>query len=406
MSSALLLGTIRNSAYDKPAFDPAITVHCLIAPSSFKGSLTSREAAACIAEGIRKRIADVGTTLCPVADGGEGTLDVFVGHDDFTLRHSVVRGPLRHKVEARWGTINRGKTAIIESAECIGLPLISASQRNPCRTSSHGLGDAMVFALHEGCTELIIGLGGSATNDCGVGMLEALGIVQPFENEWDTCAALERLPAIDLQRMHDLFHNVSLTVLADVRNPLTGIQGATHVFGKQKGADDAMILKLESVINVFAQHVREYKPSLTVEAEGTGAAGGLGFALALCGGTLTRGAEKLLDFVSFDALCESVDVVITGEGRIDSQTYQGKAVQEVARRANNCGKPVIAFAGKVENGLDAAAKRLGLKAIIEFATNLHEEDAMRRANELLVEASFNYSAFLIESIKVRTQKAD
>ncbi len=401
-----MLGVFRNSVYDRPAFIQRLTVHCLIAPSSFKGSLTSREAAACIAEGIHKRTSDVTTTLCPIADGGEGTLDVFQVHSDFELRRAVVRGPLRDKVEARWGTVNDGKTAVIESAECIGLPLVPVSQRNPQRTSSHGLGDAILQALNDGCTELIIGLGGSATNDCGLGMLEALGIVPPFENEWDTCIALERLPRIDLQRLSELFQDVSLTILADVRNPLTGARGATHVFGKQKGAEEAMILQLESAVDAFALYVCKIEPSLDVDAEGMGAAGGLGFALSLCGGKLTRGAEKLLDIVSFDTLCESADVVITGEGRIDSQTYQGKALQAVAYRANTCGKPVIAFAGKVEGELDAAAQALGLKAIIEFASNLKEEHALLRAHELLTEASFNYSAFLIDSLRIRKQTMD
>lgn len=381
-------------------------MHCLIAPSSFKGSLTSREAAACIAEGFRKRTSDVTTTLCPIADGGEGTLDVFQVRSDFELRRAVVRSPLRDNVEARWGTINDGKTAIIESAECIGLPLVPVSQRNPRRTSSHGLGDAILQALNDGCTELIIGLGGGATNDCGLGTLEVLGIVPPFENEWDTCVALEGLPRIDLQRLNALFQDVSLTILADVRNPLTGLHGATHVFGKQKGADEAMILQLESAVDAFAQQICEIEPSLNIGAEGMGAAGGLGFALALCGGKLTRGAEKLLDIVYFNTLCESADLVITGEGRIDSQTYQGKALQVVAHRANKFGRPVIAFAGKVEGELEAAAQALGLNAIIEFASNLKEEQALLRAHELLTEASFNYSAFLIDSVRIRKQTMD
>lgn len=321
----------------------------VIAPDSFKESLSALEVARAIEAGFRAHFPDAEIVCVPVADGGEGTVDAMVAATLGSRRDVAVRGPLGTPVSAFYGLTGDGATAVIEMAAASGLMLVPTAARNPLITTSYGTGELIRAALDAGALHLILGIGGSATNDAGAGMLQALG-ARLLDAEGAELppggGALARLAHIDRSGIDPRLATCRIEVACDVDNPLTGSRGASAVFGPQKGATPTMVAQLDANLRHFADVVRR---DLGVEVEdvpGAGAAGGMGAALiAFLGAALQSGVDIVTRAVGLEAQLADADLVITGEGRIDSQTPHGKTPIGVARLAKRHGKPVIGIAG-------------------------------------------------------------
>lgn len=320
----------------------------VIAPDSFKESLSAREVAEQIAAGFREVFPDADYALVPLADGGEGTVQAMVAATGGRLVPLRVTGPLGTAVDAYYGLTGDGGTAIIEMAAASGLMLVPPGQRNPLLTTSFGTGELILAALNEGVSRIIIGIGGSATNDGGAGMLQALGMGL-FDGAGEAIgfggADLARLDRVDAAGLDPRLSGVSIQVACDVKNPLLGESGASVVFGPQKGATPDMVTRLEANLAHYAGLISRDLGRQVATTPGSGAAGGMGAALLALGGRLRPGIEIVLDAVGFEAIACDADLIITGEGRLDSQTVSGKTPHGVARIAQRLGKPVIAIAG-------------------------------------------------------------
>jgi glycerate kinase len=322
----------------------------LIAPDSFKESLDAAAVAAAIAAGWRAVMPQAELLELPLADGGEGTTAALVaatGGERVTCR---VTGPLGAPVAAFWGRLDPQR-AVIECAASSGLDLIERSQRDPWRATTRGLGELILAALDAGVREIIVGLGGSATNDGGAGMLQALG-AQLLDAGGAPigpgAAGLATLASIDLSTLDPRLEQVRFDVACDVDNPLTGPEGAAAVFGPQKGADAALVAEMDKALANYAQAIARCTGRSVERIAGAGAAGGLGAAFLAClGATLRPGIEIVLDAVRLQEHLAGADLVITGEGRIDGQTVRGKTPVGVARLARQSGVPCIALGGAV-----------------------------------------------------------
>lgn len=337
----------------------------VIACDSFKGCLTSREAGEAAAEGVRLAIPEAETIVVPVADGGEGTVDALVDCLHGYRATSDVKGPLGDTTKALYGIC--GATAVIEIAEASGLTLIPAERRNPWLTSSYGTGQLIRDALQHGCRNFLIGLGGSATNDGGTGMLRALGyrfLDKDGRDVGDTGGDTADIVSIDVSGRLPELEEATFTVACDVTNPLIGPNGASHVFGRQKGADSEMARRLDNALTLFAAVTAKISDTDFSYHPGAGAAGGLGFAfLAFLKGNLKPGIEMVLDTIDFDAKLPGASIVITGEGHLDSQTCMGKTPYGVLRHAAALGIPVIAIGGAVDSAAEESLLRAGFDSI-------------------------------------------
>ncbi len=330
-----------------------------IAIDSFKGSLGSIEAGKAASAGVRRAFPDAVCAVRPLADGGEGTVDALVEGLGGALNAVTVTGPAGKPTTATYGILPGG-TAVMEMAQASGITLVSGVDKNPLFTTTYGVGEMILDAARRGARKFIIGIGGSATNDGGAGMLQALGFRLLDDDGIDLPrggAALMRLakiippenPAVDLQAL-------DFRIACDVKNPLCGKNGASAVFGPQKGATPEMVKELDLALahyaKVAAGHLPAVEPGL-VDFPGTGAAGGLGFAFkAFLGGELVPGVDLILSGTDLERFVKDADIVITGEGRLDGQTVMGKAPVGVARLAKRYGKRVIAFAGCVGDGVE------------------------------------------------------
>ncbi len=323
----------------------------LIAPDSFKESLSAEKVAAAIAAGFQSVFPAAEIIQLPVADGGEGTTAALVAATNGTLHKKTVSNPLGHPLEASWGELGNGSSAVIETAAASGLDLLPASARNPMLATTRGTGELILAALDQGMRHIIVGLGGSATNDGGAGLLQALGVGlldKHGEEIPPGGAGLAALHSIDLSQMDARLAHVQFAVACDVDNPLVGEYGASAVFGPQKGADAAMVQQLDANLQHFADLILATTGKDVASIPGAGAAGGLGAAfLAFLPARLQSGIDIVLDAVAFDRHLRGADLVITGEGRIDSQTIRGKTPIGVSKRAKAQGIPVIALAGSV-----------------------------------------------------------
>jgi glycerate 2-kinase len=325
----------------------------VIAPDSFKGSLTAAEVADAVARGLRRVWPDAHITLLPLSDGGEGWVETIVTAAGGRLVTESVTGPLGAPVEAIYGLIElpEGPGAVIEMASASGLHLLDRSSADPRRTTTYGTGELIVRALDRGVRRLLVGIGGSATNDGGAGLAQALGVRLldvGGARLGQGGAELARLERVDLSGIDRRIREVEVLVASDVDNPLTGEDGATAVFGPQKGASSEAVAELDAALAHFADKVEEAVGRTARDEPGAGAAGGLGFGLMMfCDASVRPGIELSLDAVGADAALETADLVITGEGRIDAQTPRGKAPVGVARRAQRFGVPVVAVAGSV-----------------------------------------------------------
>ncbi|MCU1779634.1 glycerate kinase [Pseudomonas sp. 14P_5.3_Bac1] len=328
----------------------------IIAPDSFKDSLSAEGVAQAIAEGLAEVWPQAHLVQCPMADGGEGTVDSVLAACNGELRSQTVRGPLGASVEARWGWLADSHTAIIEMAEASGLQLLAPGKRDACSSSTYGTGELIRTALDAGARRIILAIGGSATNDAGAGAMQALG-VQLFDAQGQALApgglALARLARISLEQLDPRLAQVRFDIAADVNNPLCGPHGASAIFGPQKGASAQQAQQLDAALGHFADHCTKVLPKDVRDEPGSGAAGGLGFAAkAFLGAQFRAGVEVVAELVGLDAAVQGADLVVTGEGRFDAQTLRGKTPFGVARIAQQHNVPVIVIAGTLGEGYE------------------------------------------------------
>ena len=329
----------------------------VIAPDSFKGSLTAKEAANAMATGIRRVFPDADYRLVPMADGGEGTVQALVDATGGQIIHVTVHDPFDQPTVAGYGLLGDGKTAVIEMAAASGLQFVNDQNRNPLVTTTHGTGELILDAISRDVEQIIIGLGGSATVDGGAGLAQALG-VRLLDDAGQELphggGALGRLARIDVSGLEPDLSQVKILLASDVTNPLTGEQGAARVFGPQKGATSEMVALLDKNLSHFATVVKRDCGSSPADVAGAGAAGSLGFGLlAFTTAEIHRGVDLVLHFTDFAHQVAGADFVFTGEGRIDFQTQFGKTPLGVSRMARQVvpGVPVIALAGSVGQGV-------------------------------------------------------
>lgn len=340
-------------------------MRAVIAIDSLKGSLSSIEAGQAIAEGIRKADAKADVVIRPLADGGEGTVEALVCGMNGTLQHVKVTGPLGESVVCEYGIIAETKTAVIEMSGAAGITLVPDAKKNPLYTTTYGVGEVIRDAIEKGCRRFIVGVGGSATNDGGIGMLQALGY--GFLNKDGQQVPFGAIGLKELETITDTYVLPELAecefkIACDVTNPLCGENGCSAVYGPQKGANPSMIMEMDKWLRYYAALAREKFPKANPNESGTGAAGGLGFAfLTFTNAVLEPGIKIVLEETKLESYVKGADVVVTGEGRLDFQTAMGKAPVGVAGLAKKFDIPVLAFAGSVtkdatecnKNGIDA-----------------------------------------------------
>jgi glycerate 2-kinase len=341
----------------------------VIAPDSFKESMSAMEAACAIEKGFKQVFPDAEYVKVPMADGGEGTVRSLVDATGGEIRKETVTGPLGTAVEAFYGLTGDRKTAVIEMAAASGIHLVPKEKRNPLVTTTKGTGELIRAALDQRVERIVIGIGGSATNDGGAGMAQALG-ARLLDRDGNPLGfgggELSKLDSIDLSQLDPRLKEVHIEVACDVDHPLTGKRGASAVFGPQKGATPEMVTILDANLARFAQVVKE---TLGIDVDpipGAGAAGGLGAGLiALLGASLKRGVDVVADAVQLDKHMAQASLVITGEGKIDGQTIHGKTPVGVAKRAKKYGVPVIGIAGMLGEDCDAVYRH-GIDALFSI----------------------------------------
>ena len=323
----------------------------VIAIESFKGSLTSTEAGNAIADEIQKHFPKCSTEIIPIADGGEGMLTVMLNTIGGKTQRLTAHNPCMERIQTSYGISADGNTAFIEMASISGLPLIRKEQQNPMETTTYGTGEIIRDALEKGCTRFIIGIGGSATNDAGIGMLQALGFEFLDKNQQPLGLGgkvLAKIAFISTQKVHPKAKNAHFIVACDVQNPFFGPNGAAAIYARQKGADDAMIEELDRGMQAFAQVILQETGKDISMTPGSGAAGGMGGGLlAFLNAELRSGADLLLDLCQFETKIEEADIIITGEGRMDQQSLMGKIPGKILEAGKRKNIPVIAFAGSI-----------------------------------------------------------
>ena len=361
----------------------------VIAPDSFKDSLSAEKVANAIAAGLADALPDAQLMTCPMADGGEGTVEAIVAAGNGQLRRNHVQGPLGEAVEAHWGWLPDSHTAIIEMAEASGLQRVPLSQRDARISSTFGTGELIRAALDAGAQRIILAIGGSATNDAGAGALQALGLGL-FDAERQPLApgglALSRLAHIELSGLDPRLADVRFEIAADVNNPLCGEHGASAIFGPQKGATPEHVRLLDRALGHFADHCAAVLPKDVRDEPGSGAAGGLGFAAkAFFGAEFRAGVEVVAELVGLAEAVKDADLVITGEGRFDAQTLRGKTPFGVARIAQAQGVPVVVLAGTLGEGYQTLYAH-GINAAFAVTSGpMSLEDACANAAQLLTD---------------------
>lgn len=359
----------------------------LVAPQEFKGSISALSASEAAKNGILRVFPEAEVVLCPVADGGDGTLETLVEVSGGEVRTCSVQNPIGETIQAQWGAMGDGVTAVIEMARTSGLALLSLDERDPLNASTYGLGQAISEALNEGFRKFIVGIGGSATNDAGAGMAQALG-ANLLDDRGKTIsfggAALSSLQTVDISNMDSRIKESKFLVACDVSNPLTGEEGASAVYGPQKGATPEMVQRLDDALSNFATVVKKDLKKDVSEMSGAGAAGGLGAGMmAFMGAELKAGVDIVLDTVNLRDKLSSVDLVITGEGGMDFQTIYNKAPIGVARIASEHNIPTIAIAGLLGSNFKIVHEH-GIRAATSIVNGpITLEEASDRAFELI-----------------------
>lgn len=372
----------------------------ILAIDSFKGSLTSEEAGEAVREGVLAVCPECQTEVIPIADGGEGALSVWMDAMQGKKYTLMVHDPCMNPVQASYGISTDGNTALIEMASASGLPLIKKEQRNPMKTTSYGTGELIRNALDRGCREFFIGIGGSATNDAGTGMLQALGF--QFLDKDGRCLGqggeiLEKIVSVDASRKHPELADARFIVACDVKNPFCGSEGAAYVFARQKGADDKMIAQLDKGMYLFAEVIQKETGKNIVYEPGSGAAGGMGGGLmAFLNAELRSGADWLLSLCRFEERILGAELMITGEGRIDRQSLMGKIPGKVLQMGQMHHIPVIALAGCVED--EWLLIKAGFQSVyaakpkaMSLEKAMERETAVKNLREAAIKAMLAYS---------------
>ena len=363
----------------------------VVAPDSFKGSLSAIEVAEAMEEGIHAVFSDAKVVKVPIADGGEGTVETLVAVTNGSMMSEQVTGPLGDVVQAKWGLLGDRKTAVIEMAAASGLTLISAEKRNPRIATTYGTGELIKTALDRNIKKIIIGIGGSATNDGGAGMAQALGVKFLDHSGQELPAggaALANLATIDMSHIDKRLAETTIMVASDVDNPLCGERGAAAVFGPQKGATPAMVKELDQALAHYAQVAKTITGKDIKNFSGAGAAGGLGAGLMLfCGAELRPGIEIVLEAYQFSQKIKDADLVITGEGNTDFQTAHGKAPVGTAKIARQYNIPVVCLSGGLGEGCEDVLQQ-GIDALMATVPRPMElKDCMLQAKDILKEAT-------------------
>ena len=349
----------------------------VVAIDSFKGSLSSLQAGNAAAEGVLLAHPQAETVVCPVADGGEGTVEALISGLGGKWQQAQACDPLGRKISCTYG--KAGKVAVMEISAAAGITLISAEERNPMHTTTYGVGQMIVCGIENGCRDFIIGIGGSATNDCGIGMLQALGFeildkegkAVPFGAEGVAKAA-----EIRAEKALPQLKECTFRIACDVENPLYGPRGCSAVYGPQKGATPQMVKEMDESIAAFAKLAKATFPDADPDAPGAGAAGGLGFAfMTFLGGKLEGGISLVLSVLGVEEEIRNADYVLTGEGRLDAQTVMGKVPSGVAQLAEKYNVPVIAFAGSVAED----AKVCNEKGVLAYFSILQKPCTLQEA---------------------------
>ena len=368
-------------------------VKIVIAPQGFKGNLNSRQVGLAIENGIKRVLPGAETIVKPMADGGEGTAQTLVEATGGRLITTKATGPLSKPVSAQWGLLGDKATAVIETAAASGLTLVPTEQLNPLSTTTYGTGELILAALDHGCRELIIGIGGSATNDGGAGMAQALGVqlldsrgmAVPFGG-----AALAELEHVDVSRLDPRLANCKVLLACDVTNPLCGIEGASAVYGPQKGATPEMVSHLNAALSHYADVIYRDLGVDFRNDSGAGAAGGLGMGLMVfLKAEVMSGIDMVIRSTGLTKELEDADLVFTAEGRIDSQTVRGKTPVGIARKAKEFGLPVIALAGEVADGYQAVYQQ-GIDAVFSITPGpISLDQSLAQAEKLVANVAEN-----------------
>ena len=379
-------------------------MHIVVAPDSYKGSLSAVGVAQAMQRGLERIFPGARFTLLPIADGGEGTVEALIAATHGTFCRHTVSDPLGRPIEAEWGILGDGSSAVIEMAAASGLPLLAPAERDPRHTTTFGTGELIRAALDHGLRRIILGIGGSATNDGGAGMAQALGVrflgadAQPLRVRGG--ADLLRVARIDISGLDPRLADCEIIVACDVTNPLCGPEGASAVFGPQKGGTHAILAELDAALAHYAELARLATGRDVATRSGAGAAGGLGAGmLFFTPATLRPGVNLVLDTLAFDHLVRDADFVVTGEGRTDFQTAFGKAPVGVARAAKKHGVPVFCLSGGLGNGADDVLHH-GIDALLSICDRpLSLEECCRNASEL-VEAAACRLARLVHAARL------
>jgi glycerate 2-kinase len=374
----------------------------LLAPDSFKESMSASVACQSMENGIRKIFPEALIVKMPMSDGGEGLLDSLVVATNGQIHTVSVMGPLREQVQAKYGLLADHETAVIEIAQACGLHLVPKALRNPFATTSYGVGQLILASLEHQPKRLIIGLGGSATNDGGAGMLSALGVQFTDTQGRDLRLGggfLNQLASIDLSKLDPRLANLDITVACDVMNPLTGSKGASLVYGPQKGADLLMVEILDKNLKHYASVLKKTINKEIDAVQGAGAAGGIGAALlGVLNGKLTSGISTVIQLTDFEKALEDTNLVLTGEGSIDDQTPYGKAVVGIAKAAKRHKVPVIAYAGRVSGDLEPLY-RGGITSIITIMPDVMPLGEALRNGPQHLEAAVENTMRILQNIR-------
>lgn len=360
----------------------------LIAPDSFKESLDAKQVSLAIERGVKKVLPSSKIELIPMADGGEGSVQALVNHTKGNVVYVDICDPLLRPISASYGVLGDGETAVVESASAIGLSLLTKEERNPFITSSYGVGLMIHHAIESGYGKIVVCIGGTSTNDGGLGLLQALGC-ELLDGNGECLGvgnqALANLSRIDTSKMNDLLDGCELILASDVTNPLLGEEGASYVFAKQKGATDDELPVLDANLKHYADVVAQTVGKDYSTCFGAGAAGGIGFALmALTGAKMRKGVELMIELLEIERTIVDADLIFTGEGSVDSQTSFGKVVQGIASSAKKYDKPVVALCGRKVGDM-ADLHESGLTAVFSIADSpMSMQESMSNA-ELLIE---------------------
>ncbi|MDC3418320.1 glycerate kinase [Aquibacillus salsiterrae] len=375
----------------------------VIAPDSFKGSVSAKAAALSIARGIKKVLPDADTCLIPLGDGGEGTMDSLVAATNGTKVKVEVVGPLHRPVTAQYGILGDGVTCVIEMASASGLDLLLESERDPLLATTYGTGQLIKKALDDGCKKFILAIGGSATNDGGIGMLQALGMKLLDENGQEVglgANQLSQIVTIDDQAFDPRIAKMEFLIASDVQNPLIGQNGASHVFGPQKGATPEMVQVLDTYLTKWADLVERKNGIRLHDKAGAGAAGGIGGAFqAFFPAKTQRGIDIVIEYTGLREQLSDAELVFTGEGQIDFQTASGKTPMGVAEAAKQEGIPVFVLAGSIGTGIEVLYE-YGISAIHSIVNKpMTLTEAMEQGEELLELAAEQVVRVYLQGIK-------